>query len=232
MGRGKLKMEMIQKEKSRIITLKKRKEGLIKKLHQLTTLCDVPACMIFHDPTTNSTSVWPEEDPGQVRRLIDAYKAKKSDPTSGGVREYMLSNFFDDRQRQAEEELEKLRKENVEGMFPTWDDRLDLMDEAQLRELAAAARGKAEAVRSRIEFLKQAEADAMVVIENNAMRFNYCDFDQDVKSAEAMMMDSILMPPPPPRQPLLMPAVDAATADNGASVDVNENGDFTRYLCH
>ncbi|XP_041999603.1 agamous-like MADS-box protein AGL80 [Salvia splendens] len=201
-------MEMIEKEKSRILTLKKRKEGLIKKLHQLTTLCDVPACMILHDPTTNSTSVWPEEDPDQVRRLIDAYKAKKNDP-SGGVREYLLSNFFDERQRQAEEELEKLRKKNVEGMFPTWDDRLDLMDEAQLKELAAAVRGKAEAVRSRIEFLKQAEVEAMVVIENNAMRFNYSDFDQDVKSAEAMMREgnsSILLPPPQQQQqPPLMP---------------------------
>ncbi|XP_042051636.1 MADS-box transcription factor 23-like [Salvia splendens] len=143
MGRGKLKMEMIEEEKSRILTMKKRKKGLIKKLHQLTTLCDVPACMIFHDPTTNSTSVWLEEDPDQVRSLIEAYKAKKNDP-SGGVREYLLSNFFDQRQRQAEEELEKLRKNNVEGMFPTWDDHLNFMDEAQLRELAATVRGKAE----------------------------------------------------------------------------------------
>ncbi|KAG6431459.1 hypothetical protein SASPL_109538 [Salvia splendens] len=136
-------MEMIEEEKSRILTMKKRKKGLIKKLHQLTTLCDVPACMIFHDPTANSTSVWPEEDPDQVISLIEAYKAKKNDP-SGGVREYLLSNFFDQRQRQAEEELEKLRKNNVEGMFPTWDDCLNFMDEAQLRELAATVRGKAE----------------------------------------------------------------------------------------
>ncbi|XP_041999697.1 MADS-box transcription factor PHERES 1-like [Salvia splendens] len=129
MGRGKLKMELIEEEKSRILTMKKRKKWLIKKLHQLTTLCDVPPCMIFHDPTTNSTSVWPEEDPDQVCSLIEAYKAKKND-SSGGVREYLLSNFFDQWQRQAEEKLEKLRKKNVEGMFPTWDDRLNFMDEA------------------------------------------------------------------------------------------------------
>ncbi|KAL1552917.1 agamous-like MADS-box protein AGL11 [Salvia divinorum] len=239
MGRGKQKMELIEKEKSRILSLMKRKEGLIKKLHQLTTLCGVPACMIIRDPTANSTSVWPGEDSDK---------------------------------RHAEEELEKLRKKNAEEKYPTWDDRLDLMDESQLRALAAAVRGKAEAVRSRIEFLKR-EAEArdmnMMMMKNNAMMINCSSsgqfYDQDAMSAEAAVMDAMVAansslpvpnyycppplpmanyycppplqmvnyycPPPQQPQPLLMlpPNMDHdLNYDYCASMDGGDG--FTRYL--
>ncbi|KAL1566429.1 agamous-like MADS-box protein AGL86 [Salvia divinorum] len=149
MGRRKLKLEFIVKEKSRLQTLKNRREGLKKKLDQLRTLCDVPACMIIRDRATNFTSVWPE-DSSQVRRLIDSYRANPS-----AVKAYGMSDFFKERQRNAEEELAKLRKKDVESKYPTWDHRLDLMDESKLRELSEKVRAKAEAVRSRIDFLKR-----------------------------------------------------------------------------
>ncbi|XP_042041086.1 agamous-like MADS-box protein AGL86 [Salvia splendens] len=153
MGRRRLKLESIEKQKSRLLTLNTRKEGLKKKLHQLTTLCDVPACMIIRDPSTNSTSIWPE-DSAQVRRLIDSYKA---DP--GAVKTYRVSDFFNERQRNAEGELAKLQKKNLETELRTWDGRLHLMDEPQLREIGAAVRSEALAVQSRIDFLKR---EAMV----------------------------------------------------------------------
>ena len=48
MGRGKLKMEMIGDEKTRYRTFGNRSKGLKKKLHELSTLCDVEACLILY----------------------------------------------------------------------------------------------------------------------------------------------------------------------------------------
>ncbi|KAL1566434.1 MADS-box protein FLOWERING LOCUS C-like [Salvia divinorum] len=148
MGRAKLKLQFIENRKLRLSTLKRRKEGLEKKLHELTTLCDVPACMIIHDPFTNSTYIWPD-DSAQVRLLIDSYKANPS-----AVKAFGLSDFF----------KEELVKKDAETEFPTWDYRLDLMDESQLRELSVGVRAEAEAVRSRIDFMKR---EAMMKEENN-----------------------------------------------------------------
>ncbi|KAL1566431.1 agamous-like MADS-box protein AGL86 [Salvia divinorum] len=153
MGHVKLKLQFIENRKSRLFTLKRRKEGLEKKLDELTTLCDVPACMIIHDPFTNSTYIWPD-DSAQVCCLIDSYKNNPS-----AVKACGLSDFFN---KNAEEELVK---KNAESKYPTWEDhRLDLMDESQLRELSVAVRAEAEAVRSRIDILKR---EAMMNEENS-----------------------------------------------------------------
>ncbi|XP_042042223.1 uncharacterized protein LOC121787531 isoform X3 [Salvia splendens] len=138
------KMELIEDENLRLLTLKKRKEELKQELHQLTTLCDIPACMIIHDLATNSTSIWPE-DSAQVRGLIDSYKA---DPSA--LRAYGVSDFISERQKNVEEKVVKLRKTNAESKYPSRDDRLDLMNESQLRELSAALRTESQAVRSLI----------------------------------------------------------------------------------
>ncbi|EYU33267.1 hypothetical protein MIMGU_mgv1a023978mg, partial [Erythranthe guttata] len=79
MGRGKLKLELMRNEKSRRLSFKKRKDGLINKLHQLTTLCDVTACMIIFDDNSNyqEPDIWPR-DPEKVRRIVESYDSPKS----------------------------------------------------------------------------------------------------------------------------------------------------------
>ncbi|KAL1540175.1 agamous-like MADS-box protein AGL80 [Salvia divinorum] len=182
MGRSR-KMEFIGDRKSRTVTLKKREKGLIKQLEQLTTLCDVPACMIIHESTTNSTTIWPPNDPDCVHRLIDGCK----DPSS--VRRYGVADFFKERQKQVEGEISNLRRKNLEGM----DEFLSSLDEAQLRELAATLRDKEEAVRSRIQFLKREEESVMMVKKNDDV-ISYSDsVDQGMTSGFMdLMKDNLL----------------------------------------
>ncbi|GFQ05832.1 mads-box transcription factor pheres 2 [Phtheirospermum japonicum] len=45
-----MKVEFIVNKKSRNTTFKRRKEGLVKKIKELSTLCDVDACMIIYSP--------------------------------------------------------------------------------------------------------------------------------------------------------------------------------------
>lgn len=161
MGRGKLNMELIRKEKSRNTTFKKRKEGLLRKIHEFTTLCDVSACMIIYGPKQESggavePEVWPENKE-EVRQLIDIYRSKSRD--SGSCRVYGLCDFFDDRKKRMEDELEKLRKKNTESKFPTWIDFLSFLSEMQLRNLASGLSHKIEIVKNRIESIKGSDED-------------------------------------------------------------------------
>ncbi|EYU33268.1 hypothetical protein MIMGU_mgv1a021353mg [Erythranthe guttata] len=153
MGRGKLKLELMRNEKSRRLSFKKRKDGLINKLHQLTTLCDVTACMIIFDDNSNyqEPDIWPR-DPEKVRRIVESYDSPKSVSTFG------LSDFFRDRTKTVEDELKKLRKSNLESKFPIRHEFLDSLTESQLREFGDALKNKARIAKSRIDFLKNQES--------------------------------------------------------------------------
>lgn len=162
MGRAKLNMELINKEKSRNTTFKKRKEGLVRKMHEFTTLCDVSACMIIYGPKQDGSSssisssstvnpeIWPQ-DVEEFRRVFDIYRSKKKD---SGTKTFGLSDFFQDRKKRIEEDLVKLRKKNMEAKYPTWLEQMEFLTQLQLRELVVKLSDKAEQVRSRIENLK------------------------------------------------------------------------------
>lgn len=156
MGRAKLNMELISKEKSRNTTFKKRREGLYRKLHEFTTLCDVRACMIIYGPKQENGAVKPDiwpQDPDEIMDMINTYKSKKKE---SGNKSFGLNDFFHDRKRKIEDELTKLRKRNVEVKYPTPPDRfVQHMDEAGLRAFASFLANKAELVRSRIADIKK-----------------------------------------------------------------------------
>ncbi|KAL6522630.1 hypothetical protein OROMI_031588 [Orobanche minor] len=166
MGRAKLSMELIQKEKTRITTFKKRKQGLIRKMHEFTTLCDVPACMIIYGPKqetggpSSEPEIWPQ-DREQVRRIIEGYKTRNKD---SGNKSYGLHDFFSDRSRKIEEELTKLRQKNIKLKYLRGLESMERESEASLRDLVAILRNKAEYVQSRIDLLKRNKQGLMMDI--------------------------------------------------------------------
>ncbi|KAL3814529.1 hypothetical protein ACJIZ3_015797 [Penstemon smallii] len=181
MGRAKLNMELITKEKSRNITFKKRKEGLIRKMHEFTTLCDVSACMIIYGPkqdkgssSTTEPEIWPPNQ-DEVRRIIDIYKAKNKE---SGNKTFGLTDFFHERKRKIEDELAKVRKKNMESKHPTWLQFLNFLTEPQLREFAGVLNNKSEIVKSRIELLKKNRE----VLDNVSLM----DFSQSILSHHQM----------------------------------------------
>ncbi|EPS62063.1 hypothetical protein M569_12731, partial [Genlisea aurea] len=154
MGRAKLNMELITKDRPRIATYKKRKSGLIKKLSEFTTLCDVKACMIIYGPKQDGGAAEPEiwpENPEEVRRIIEIYEAKSKD---SGNKTFGLPDFFQERKKKFKDELDKLNKRSMEAKYPTWFDFMNFLTESQLRDFAAALTNKIEYVKSRIEFLR------------------------------------------------------------------------------
>jgi hypothetical protein len=71
MPRRKVKLAFISEELARKVTYNKRKKGLIKKVAELTTLCDVPACAIISSPFDSETEVWPNRE--GAMKVIDRY---------------------------------------------------------------------------------------------------------------------------------------------------------------
>ncbi|KAL3654957.1 hypothetical protein CASFOL_000743 [Castilleja foliolosa] len=158
MGRAKLNMELIADKKSRNRTFNTRKEGLIKKIHELKTLCDVKVCMIIYGPKQETGFIEPEIWPPNIDQvrcfLTDIYKPT-ANKNSGSNKTVGLCDFFSDRKRKIEGDLAKLRKKNVEAKYPARPEIMNIMTEAGLREFAAYLRNKSGYVKSRIEFLRR-----------------------------------------------------------------------------
>ncbi|CAM8985796.1 unnamed protein product [Rhodiola kirilowii] len=79
MARGKTKIALIKDDKVLKSTFQKRKKGVIKKVMELTTLCDIIACIVIYGPAIGGKPpeifTWPE-DQERVLAAIRMYKEK------------------------------------------------------------------------------------------------------------------------------------------------------------
>ncbi|KAK4352748.1 hypothetical protein RND71_028267 [Anisodus tanguticus] len=148
MGRSKINKELIQDHKNRKSTFLKRKAGLIKKISELSILCDIKACMIIYEGNNNQVTIsqhdeiWPN-DPNQVQELINLYK---NQPLEGqSKRDKNLSSFFENQKKNEEIKAER---------YPTWDSRFDHLSIEELRNLTGVLERKMENAKEKAEFLK------------------------------------------------------------------------------
>ncbi|KAJ9677554.1 hypothetical protein PVL29_022509 [Vitis rotundifolia] len=159
MARGKLKLELIADEKLRCRTFRNRQKGLKKKLHELSTLCDVEACMIMYcDQNGNVTyssqpDIWPENQ-YEVQRIVNKYISERRE--DHGKRTVDLSDILESRKREAELELQKLQEKNgkTKGQTPETGLKLDGLSYEKLMEINDKLDMKLEHVKSLIEFKK------------------------------------------------------------------------------
>ncbi|KAK6924930.1 Transcription factor, MADS-box [Dillenia turbinata] len=152
MGRGKLKMEFINKEKTRLTTFQKRKKGLIKKAQEFSILCDVDTCVIIYGQKIDGRPVEPEiwpNDPHKVRSIISSYHEKSKEER--GKRATNLSAFFESRKKRIEEEIGRLKRQNAEAKYPSWDNRISEFSYNELRRLSSGLKNKIEDVKRLIE---------------------------------------------------------------------------------
>lgn len=139
MGRGKLTMQLIEKEKARMITYQKRKRGLKKKAEEFSTLCGVPTCMIIYGPRLNNrpvdVEIWPK-DQKDFMQVVNLYKDKAFSSVRG-VKSLSLFDFFADRKRKVDENIAKTRKANYESLFSTddWDEMINRFSIDQLKQM-------------------------------------------------------------------------------------------------
>ena len=161
---GKLKLELIANEKIRHRTFQNRQKGLRKKVHELSTLCGVEACMIICCPNGNGTyssqsCVWPENH-YEVERIINKYINERK--KEHGKRTVDLSGVLESRKTRAEFELQKLQEKNGKTKGQTSETGLELdgLSYEKLMEIVNKLDKKLESVESLID-LKRGEAGWM-----------------------------------------------------------------------
>ncbi|KAL3515856.1 hypothetical protein ACH5RR_022758 [Cinchona calisaya] len=110
MTRKKVKLAFITNDSARKATFKKRKNGLMKKVSELSTLCGVDACAIICSPYDSQPEVWPNTS--GVERVISRFKRMpEMEQTKRMVNQ---EGFIRQRIAKANEQLMKQYKENRE----------------------------------------------------------------------------------------------------------------------
>jgi hypothetical protein len=204
MGRGKLSMELIEKEKTRSITFQKRKKGLLKKAYEFSTLCGVDTCVIIYGPKINDrpaeVSTWPENR-DEVERVIKRYKTDTKVKPSRVT--FDLSDFFIDRKKKVNDETSRLRKNIFEARYPTWDDRIEMLSEDQLRAVLDVMDTKVEAAGMRISRIKGSNQQHMIGKPTSAMVVSPPELirNQFNTNMQALCQEQLFDPPMKPLDP-------------------------------
>ncbi|KAL6140117.1 hypothetical protein ACLB2K_058418 [Fragaria x ananassa] len=110
MTRKKVKLTYITNDSARKATFKKRKMGLMKKVRELTTLCDIDACAIIYSPYDSQPEVWPSLL-GAHRVLTQFKTMPEMDQNKKMVNQEI---FLRQRINKAQEQLKKQKKDNRE----------------------------------------------------------------------------------------------------------------------
>ncbi|XP_057510799.1 agamous-like MADS-box protein AGL80 [Actinidia eriantha] len=157
MARRKVKLAFMKKDAARKASLKKRKRGLIKKVIELSTLCDVDACAIIFSPSENEPDVWPcsldaQEIIMKFRSLPEVEQRQKMANLQSFCRKTLMK---------AESQLRKQQRENhhkeliniIYGCLVGRE--IQYLNIANSRELGLFLNLKITESARRIEFLKQ-----------------------------------------------------------------------------
>ncbi|KAL6139098.1 hypothetical protein ACLB2K_064375 [Fragaria x ananassa] len=110
MTRKKVKLAFITNDSARKATYKKRKKGLMKKVTELTTLCDIDACAIIYSPYDSKPEVWPSSL--GVHRVLAYFKTMPEMEQSKKMMNQ--ESFLRQRINKAHEQLKKQKKDNRE----------------------------------------------------------------------------------------------------------------------
>lgn len=111
MARKKVKLQWIANDSTRRATFKKRKKGLLKKAHELSTLCDVKTCVVVYGgPHEREAEAWPSAAESlrvlrRFRSMPDTEQSKKMMDQEGFLRQRLAK---------AQEQLRRLERDNHE----------------------------------------------------------------------------------------------------------------------
>ncbi|XP_027338390.1 agamous-like MADS-box protein AGL80 [Abrus precatorius] len=159
MGRARITLKRIPKERTRKLTFKQRSKGLMKKIAEFSTMCGAEACFIVYDGNGNvEPMTWPE-DSRVVHSIIEKYENQKNERPP---KTFNIEDFFENRKNMVEAEISRVQKEISKIKYPTWDKSYSKLGEEQLKAFIAMLDAKIGACDHRINMFKnmhQSEAN-------------------------------------------------------------------------
>ncbi|OMO64994.1 Transcription factor, MADS-box [Corchorus olitorius] len=153
MGRGgKLRLKLVENEKTRAAIYNMRLAGLKKKAKELTILCNLRLCMVILGPKLKNkpikVCIWPE-DHDQVKSMV--LDCKKS---TFEKKIFTINDYMNLRRKKVENEIAHVRRANFKVKFPTWDDRFDNLSPKQRMLLRSKLDSKIEAAKIKLMAMK------------------------------------------------------------------------------
>ncbi|XP_058783794.1 agamous-like MADS-box protein AGL80 [Vicia villosa] len=110
MGRTKVKLAFIENDAARKSTYKKRKNGVLKKVDELSTLCGIEACAIIFGPYDPQPEIWPAQV--GVQKVLSKFMTVPEIEKSKKM--VIQEIFLKQRIMKVKEKLNKQRRENWE----------------------------------------------------------------------------------------------------------------------
>ncbi|BAT85946.1 hypothetical protein VIGAN_04355000 [Vigna angularis var. angularis] len=108
--RKKVTLKLIENFVARKARYRKIRENLLKKVEDLTTLCDVNACAIIYGPGDDVPTVWPSHD--IAKELLDKFE---NAPLPERLKKNVTPQLYiDQMNRKIEKQVMKLKKKNDE----------------------------------------------------------------------------------------------------------------------
>ncbi|EXC12981.1 Agamous-like MADS-box protein AGL36 [Morus notabilis] len=155
--RRKIKLAWIKNETSRKQSFKKRKNGLVKKVQELTTLCGVSAFIVIYGPGEDVPTVWPS--PEEACHLMRRFRTV---PQMERCKKMVnQESYLRERSTKMKEQLQKLLRKNKERvtsyvMFEIGEGKpLSQFHISELNSVIWLLEEKMKETRRRLEFFRQ-----------------------------------------------------------------------------
>ena len=180
-------MKYIQKEKSRKLTFKERKNGLARKLNQFVSKTGAKACLIVYDNDGNNVGPmsWPE-DPTIVNSMLQEYEHKKIEEAP---EIFDVHKYYEIKKNKIEAKITNVRKDTLKKKYPTWHPHFQNMEENQLRDFIATVNDRIQACDHKISMLKNMQHSETSFLQNNALVQNMVQ--ESVVSSHSSQVNAI-----------------------------------------
>lgn len=110
MARMKVKLAWIENDNARKTRFRKRKGSLLKKVSEISTLCDVGAFAIVYAPDSDEPDVWPS--PSEVKELIAKFQSIPEAEWSRKMTDH--ETYLKETIAKLEQQLRKIKRQNYE----------------------------------------------------------------------------------------------------------------------
>ncbi|XP_074289689.1 MADS-box transcription factor PHERES 2-like [Silene latifolia] len=156
MGRRKLNESPSVGDKKKLMKdFNKKKSFIFKKTYELSTLCDIPACVIIYGPNGDEPPcVWPEEAQG-FNSVLARYMNTSSEKRKKRAMVPKKLLLEHDQVLDAGN-ANKLKIEKLGNTGLMWDDRINSLSSEELMGLVNQLNSKLDIVNSRIDVMKKA----------------------------------------------------------------------------